>query len=238
VFLGSSCIYPKNAPQPIPESALLTGPLEETNEGYALAKIVGIKLVHYYGDRWRDDRSRMICHSLMPCNLYGPGDNYHPDNSHVLAAMIRRFHRAKETGQRHVVIWGTGTPLREFMHVDDLADAVLHASALPTLEDATWPISWEYDKANPWLNVGTGEEVSILDLARLVAKVVGYDGIIATDPSKPDGVKQKLVNSTRFLMTETKDRNNWRPQWKLEDGVTQAYEAYRQELETGTARYR
>ena len=179
LFLGSSCIYPKHAPQPMKEEHLLTGPLEPTNEWYAVAKIAGIKLCQAYRRQHAFDAI-----SLMPTNLYGPGDNFHPENSHVLPALIRRFQEAKEAGRNKVVIWGTGSPKREFLHVDDLADACV------------FMMQNYSDEAI--VNVGVGEDISILELARLVAEVVGYEGRIETDPSKPDGTPRKLLDVSRL----------------------------------------
>ena len=214
VFLGSSCIYPKNATQPIPESALLSGPLEPTNEGYAIAKIAGVKLCQYYRQKATDGQPpHMLAHSLMPCNLYGPGDNYHPENSHVLAALIHKIHTAKQQQNPSVTIWGTGRPLREFMHVDDLAAAVLHAATI--------------DNPPDWMNVGSGEEISIIDLAKTIAQIVGYRGDIITDISKPDGVKQKLIDSSCMRNT------GWSPKISLIDGITATYASYLKELECG-----
>jgi GDP-L-fucose synthase len=198
LFLGSTCIYPRLAPQPIPEESLLTLPLEPTNEAYAIAKIAGLKLCEFYRRQ-----HGVLYHSAMPTNLYGPGDNYHPDNSHVLPAMIRRFHEATAAGLQEVQIWGTGTPLREFLHVDDLAAAILHLLKLSDPPDL--------------VNVGSGEEISILDLARLVARVVGYTGRISTDPSKPDGTPRKLCDIRRIRAT------GWEPRISLEDGVRDAW---------------
>ena len=177
VFLGSSCIYPRLAPQPIPEDALLTGPLEPTNEWYAIAKIAGIKMCQAYRRQYGDDFI-----SAQPTNLYGPGDNFDPVTSHVLAALLRRFHEAKRTGAESVTIWGSGTPLREFLHVDDLADALVHL--LKTYSDEM-PV-----------NVGSGEEVSIRTLAGMIAETVGCEARIELDPSKPDGTPRKLVDTT------------------------------------------
>ncbi len=202
VFLGSSCIYPKFASQPIREVELLTGSLEPTNEWYAIAKIAGIKLAQSYRRQFGDD---MI--SLMPTNLYGPGDNYHPEHSHVIAALIRRFHEAKESGARTVRIWGTGTPLREFLHVDDLAAATLHVL--------------EQYSAEGHLNCGTGADISIADLARLIARIVGFDGELAFDPSKPDGTPRKLLDVSRLKAL------GWAPKIALEDGLRQAYADFR-----------
>ncbi|MFM7059363.1 MAG: GDP-L-fucose synthase family protein [Planctomycetota bacterium] len=198
LFLGSTCIYPRLAPQPIPEDSLLTLPLEPTNEAYAIAKIAGLKLCEFYRRQ-----HGVLYHSAMPTNLYGPGDNYHPGNSHVLPAMIRRFHDATVSGLKDVQIWGTGTPLREFLHVDDLAAAILHLLQLA-------------DPPN-LVNVGSGQEISILDLARLVARVVGYAGDISTDPSKPDGTPRKLCDIRRIQST------GWQPRIALEDGIRDAW---------------
>jgi GDP-L-fucose synthase len=199
LFLGSSCIYPKFAEQPIKESSLLTGALEETNSAYGIAKIAGILQVQatrrQHGRRWI---------SAMPTNLYGPNDNYHPENSHVLAALIRRFHEAKQQGDNEVTIWGTGTPLREFLHVDDLASAVEF-------------LLKNYDEPET-INVGSGEEVSISNLATLIADVVGFKGAISHDLSKPDGTPRKILDSSRLHQL------GWSPQWKLEEGIVNAYE--------------
>lgn len=198
LFLGSSCIYPKLAPQPISESSLLTGPLEETNIAYAIAKISGVVAVQSYrseyGRRWI---------SAMPTNLYGPGDNFSVTNSHVLPALIRRFHEAKLEGAANVVIWGTGTPRREFLHVDDLA-----AACVALLEN--------YDEATP-VNIGTGSDISILDLAHVVADVTGYLGDILTDPTKPDGTPRKLLDVSLIRSV------GWEPRLALRDGVAQTY---------------
>ena len=198
LFLGSSCIYPREAPQPIPEEALLTGPLEPTNEGYAIAKIAGLKLCQYYRQQ-----HGACYHSVMPTNLYGPGDNYHPDHSHVIPGLIRRFHAAKEAGSDHVEIWGTGSPLREFLHVDDLAEACL--------------LLLDQEDPPDWVNVGSGEEVSILELARLVAKVVGFEGEIRTDPAMPDGTPRKALDSGRLHGL------GWKAEIGLEKGLAAAY---------------
>ena len=179
LFLGSACIYPKFAPQPIHEDSLLSGYLEPTNEGYAIAKIAGIKLCQSY---FRQCGSNFI--SAMPTNLYGIGDNYHPQNSHVLPGLLRRFHEAKEAGKDEVIIWGTGTPLREFMFADDVGDACLF-------------LMLQYDKPEI-VNIGTGEEITILDLAHLIAETVGFKGRIGFDKSKPDGTPRKLLDSTRL----------------------------------------
>ncbi|ASP31049.1 GDP-fucose synthetase [Qipengyuania flava] len=215
LFLGSSCIYPKNAAQPMAENALLTGTLEPTNEPYAIAKIAGIKLCESY-NRQHDTDYR----SVMPTNLYGPGDNFHPENSHVLPALIRRFHEAAQEGQDEVVIWGTGTPCREFLHVDDMAEASLFVLGLDrgTYEANTDPMLSH-------INVGSGKDISILDLARLVAKVTGYEGQILTDPNKPDGTMRKLMDVSRL------DNMGWRASIKLEDGIAQTYRWFLQNQE-------
>ena len=201
LFLGSSCIYPKQAPQPMNEEHLLTGPLEPTNEWYAIAKIAGIKLCEAY-------RKQHGCDfiSLMPTNLYGPGDNYHPENSHVPAAFIRRFHEAKESSASEVTIWGTGTPLREFMHVDDLADACVFA--MQNYSDSSF------------LNAGTGQEISIQEFASTVAKIVGFEGEIKNDLDKPDGTPRKLMDSSKLLSL------GWSPKYSLEEGLRMTYEDF------------
>lgn len=198
LFLGSSCIYPKFADQPIHEDALLTGALEPTNEAYAIAKIAGLKLCEFY----RRQHGRMF-HAAMPCNLYGPGDNYHPENSHVIPALIRRFHEAKVAGAPSVTIWGSGTPRREFLYSDDLAEACLH---LLTLED---PPSL--------VNIGAGSDVTIRELAELVSQTVGYEGEILNDPTKPDGTPRKLMDSSRIAGL------GWKAATRLEDGLGRAY---------------
>ena len=207
LFLGSSCIYPKEAPQPMAEDALLTGLLESTNEPYAIAKIAGIKLCESYNRQHGTDYR-----SVTPTNLYGPGDNFHPENSHVLPALIRRFHEAAQEGCDEVVIWGTGTPRREFLHVDDMASASLFVLDLPRdqYEANTQPMLSH-------INVGCGEDISILELAQLVARVTGFEGKIVTDPSKPDGTMRKLMDVSRL-----KDMG-WTPTIALEQGVEETY---------------
>ncbi|WP_348520482.1 GDP-L-fucose synthase family protein [Aurantimicrobium minutum] len=199
LFLGSSCIYPKFADQPIKESSLLTGELEPTNDAYAIAKIAGIMQIQasrrQYGRHWI---------SAMPTNLYGPGDNFHPENSHVLPALLRRFHEAKESGSKEVVLWGTGTPLREFLYVEDLADACIYL-----LEN--------YDSPET-INVGVGEDVSIRDLAEIVSSVVGYEGKITQDVTKPDGTPRKLLDISRIKAL------GWEPKTSLREGIKQTYE--------------
>jgi len=198
VFLGSSCIYPKFAPQPIKENSLLSGPLEPTNEWYAIAKIAGIKMCQAYR---RQYGRRYI--SVMPCNLYGPNDNFDLATSHVLPALIRKFHAAKVAGKKEVVIWGTGTPLREFLHVDDLADAVVF------LMD-------RYDDGQ-MINCGAGSDVSIRELAEIIGRVVGFEGALLFDTSKPDGTPRKLMDSSRLAAL------GWQPKTSLEEGVRAVY---------------
>ncbi len=205
--LGSSCIYPRAVPQPMREDALLTGVLEPTNEPYAIAKIAGIKLCESYNRQHGTDYR-----SVMPTNLYGPGDNFHPENSHVLPALIRRFHEAAQARLDEVTIWGTGTPRREFLHVDDMAEASLYVLDLSkdVYEANTEPMLSH-------INVGTGIDVSILELARMVAGVTGFRGRIATDPSKPDGTMRKLMDVTRLADM------GWRARIALQDGIEETY---------------
>ena len=211
VYLGSTCIYPRLAPQPIPEDSLLTGPLESTNEAYAVAKIAGLKLCEYYRKQYG------VCyHSVMPTNLYGPGDNYHPEHSHVLPALIRRFHEAKVNQAPEVVIWGTGKPRREFLHVDDVADGLLHLAGLENPPDL--------------VNLGTGEDISIGDLAQLIAEVVGYSGNLTFDSSRPDGTPRKFTDTTRLHQT------GWKHQIGLREGLEQTYQDFLQHLESGEVR--
>lgn len=210
LFLGSSCIYPRLCPQPIREEYLLSGPLEPTNEPYALAKISGIRMCQAYRRQYGFDAI-----SAMPTNLYGPGDNYHPENSHVIPALIRRFYEAREAGAARVNIWGTGTALREFLHVDDMAEACVFL-----LE--------QYSDAEH-VNVGSQEELSIMDVARLVARVTGFEGEICTDPSKPDGTPRKLMDSGRLFAM------GWRPRVSLQDGLRQAFQDFLQNRRGGDA---
>ncbi len=214
--LGSSCIYPRAAVQPMREDALLTGVLEPTNEPYAIAKIAGIKLCESYNRQHGTDYR-----SVMPTNLYGPGDNFHPDNSHVLPALIRRFHEAKETNANEVMIWGTGKPRREFLHVDDMAEASLFVADLARdiyAANTTHMLSH--------INVGTGEDISIIELAELIARVTGFEGRVTTDPSKPDGTMRKLMDVGKLADM------GWRAQISLEDGVRQAYNWYLENRDT------
>ena len=200
LFLGSSCIYPKHAPQPLKEEALLTGALEPTNEWYALAKIAGVKLAQAYRKQFGCDFI-----SALPTNLYGPGDNFDLAGSHVLPALIRKVHEAKLSGSA-VKIWGTGSPLREFLYVDDCADACLHLM--------------QHYSADLPINIGSGEELSILDLTRQVMEVIGYEGEIVTDPAKPDGTPRKLLDSGRL------NALGWTPKVMLRDGIARAYAAF------------
>lgn len=197
-FLGSSCIYPRLAPQPMPEGCLLTSELEKTNEAYALAKISGLKYCEYLNTQYGTDYI-----SCMPTNLYGPNDNYHTEHSHVLPAMIRRFHEAKEKGLGQVVIWGTGTPLREFLYVDDLADACVYLM--------------EHYSGNETVNVGTGKEVTIAQLADTVRKIIGFEGEIVYDTSKPDGTPRKLLDVSKLKNL------GWSYQTELEQGIELSY---------------
>ena len=208
--LGSSCIYPKAVPQPMREDALLTGTLEPTNEPYAVAKIASIKLCESYNRQHGVDYR-----SIMPTNLYGPGDNFHPDNSHVMPALIRRFHEAAQDGLNEVVIWGSGTPRREFLHVDDMAAASLFVLDLPkaTYDENTDPMLSH-------INVGTGVDISILELAQLVARVTGFTGKISTDPTKPDGTMRKLMDVGRL------SQMGWSASIELEQGLADTYEWY------------
>ncbi|XP_024032667.1 putative GDP-L-fucose synthase 2, partial [Morus notabilis] len=201
LFLGSSCIYPKFAPQPIPEQALLTGPLEPTNEWYAVAKIAGIKMCQAYRIQYNWDAI-----SAMPTNLYGQNDNFHPENSHVLPALMRRFHEAKVRGDKEVVVWGSGSPLREFLHVDDLADACVF-------------LMEEYSGLDH-VNVGSGKEVTIKELAELVKEVVGFEGELVWDRSKPDGTPRKLMDSSKLVGL------GWTPKISLKEGLVDTYKWY------------
>jgi len=214
LFLGSSCIYPKLAPQPMREDALLTGTLESTNEPYAIAKIAGIKLCESYNRQYGESHG-VDYRSVMPTNLYGPGDNYHPENSHVIPALIRRFHEAKVSQAPSVTIWGTGTPKREFLYVDDMAAASVHVMHLPQA-------SYNYH-TQPMLshiNVGCGQDVTILEVAQAVARTVGYTGPIHTDPTKPDGTPRKLMDSSRL------NALGWQAQVGLEVGLKAAYQDF------------
>ena len=211
LFLGSSCIYPKHAPQPMPEDCLLTSALEPTNEAYAIAKIAGLKLAQYYRKQ-----HGVLFHSAMPTNLYGAGDNYHPQNSHVLPALIRRFDEAREANRPEVAAWGTGSPRREFLHVDDLADACAFLLRVENPPD--------------WINVGTGTDVTIRELTEMVAAVTGYRGKIAWDAAKPDGTPRKLLDVSKLT------KLGWRARIALREGLAQTYASYRAEKAAGKLR--
>ncbi len=220
LFLGSSCIYPKLALQPMREDALLTGVLEATNEPYAIAKIAGIKLCESYNRQYGESHG-IDYRSVMPTNLYGPGDNYHPENSHVIPALIRRFHEAKLRDAPSVTIWGTGSPRREFLYVDDLAAASVYVMDLDSASysRATHPMCSH-------VNIGFGEDISILEVAELIAQTVDYRGVILTDPAKPDGTPRKLMDSSklRFL--------GWSPSIPLREGLALVYKDFRKQHQT------
>jgi GDP-L-fucose synthase len=211
LFLGSSCIYPKNAPQPMPEECLLTSALEPTNEAYAIAKIAGLKLCQYYRKQYG-----VLFHSGMPTNLYGPGDNYHLQNSHVLPALIRKFHEAKEAGSNEVTAWGTGAARREFLHVDDLADACAFILGVENPPD--------------WINIGTGSDVTIRELTETVAAVTGFKGKIVWDASKPDGTLRKLMDGSKLAAL------GWRARLGLSEGFGKTYASFLAEKAAGTLR--
>ena len=210
LFLGSSCIYPKHAPQPIPESSLLTGPLEATNEPYAIAKIAGIKLCESYNRQYGDSHG-IEYRSIMPTNLYGPGDNYHPTNSHVIPALIRRFHQAKAEKSPTVTVWGTGSPLREFLHVDDMASACIHVM---NLEKYTRVASLSH------INAGSGFEITIRELAHIIGNIVDFKGEIGFDKKMPDGTPRKLLDSSLLKSL------GWKPAFEFESGIKNAYEDF------------
>ncbi len=211
LFLGSTCIYPRLAPQPMQENCLLSGPLETTNEAYAIAKIAGLKMCEFYRRQYG-----VLYHSAMPTNLYGPGDNYHAEHAHVLPALIRRFHEAKMAGDSEVIIWGSGNPRREFLHVDDLAQGLLHLLALE-------------DPPN-LVNVGTGSDLTIRELAELIAQTVGFSGRILTDPSKPDGTPVKRTDISLIQST------GWSPNIGLAEGIKQTYQDFLQESKLNVLR--
>ncbi len=201
MFMGSGCIYPRITPQPIKESYLLTGELEKTNEAYALAKICGLKMCEFYNKQYGTDYI-----SVMPCNLYGPGDNYNPVSSHVVPALIRKFHEAKVSGAKEVTLWGTGAAMREFMHIDDIADACIFLM--------------DHYSGNECINIGCGEDLKIKDLATLIAEIVGFDGELVFDTSMPDGTPRKLLDSSRLFDL------GWRPGIDLRTGLKEVYEDY------------
>lgn len=211
LFLGSSCIYPRQAPQPMPEDCLLTSPLESTNEAYAIAKIAGLKLCQHYRAQ-----HGVLFHSAMPTNLYGQGDNYHAENSHVIPALLRRFHEAKQEGREEVVVWGTGSPRREFLHVDDLAAGCLHLM--------------DIDNPPDWLNLGCGSDVSIGELAELVKTTVGFQGRLTFDTSKPDGTPRKLLDVSKM------NALGWQASIPLEEGLAQAYADFQSSLASQSTR--
>jgi GDP-L-fucose synthase len=211
LFLGSSCIYPKLAPQPITEDSLLSSALEPTNEAYAIAKIAGVKMAEYYRKQYG-----VVYHSAMPTNLFGPGDNYHPQNSHVMPALIRRFHEAREAQLNEVLAWGTGSPKREFLHVEDLADACAFLLQLENPPDL--------------VNVGYGTDITIRELVELVAETVGYTGKIVWDESKPDGTPRKLLDTSRI------NQLGWQPRISLREGLAQTYRAFLNELNSNCLR--
>ena len=213
LFLGSSCIYPREAPQPMREECLLTSPLEPTNEAYAVAKIAGLKLCQYYRKQYG-----VLFHSVMPTNLYGPGDNYHPENSHVLPALLRRFHEAKESNAPTVTLWGTGIARREFLHVDDLAAAILRLL--------------EMDEPPDWINAGSGSDITVKELAHTIARVTGFQGELTWDASKPDGTLRKFMDSSKLLAT------GWKPKYDLEAGILHTYADFVSRLNSGDLRQR
>ncbi len=211
LFLGSSCIYPREAPQPMEEDCLLTSPLEKTNEAYAIAKIAGLKLCQYYRKQYG-----ALFHSAMPTNLYGPGDNYHPENSHVIPALLRRFHEAKVINTPEVVVWGSGTPRREFLYVDDLAEGCLHLLKVENPPD--------------WVNLGYGDDVTIRELAEQVKATVGYGGELKFDATKPDGTPRKLMDVSRMTSV------GWSASIALEEGLKSAYADFLASLDQHTMR--
>jgi GDP-L-fucose synthase len=211
LFLGSSCIYPREAPQPMTEDCLLTSPLESTNEAYAIAKIAGLKLCQHYRAQ-----HGVLFHSAMPTNLYGKGDNYHPENSHVIPALLRRFHEAKLNTAPEVVVWGTGKPRREFLHVEDLAKGCLHLL--------------EQDSPPDWVNIGSGSDLEIGELAQLVAETVGFEGKIVFNTTKPDGTPRKLMDISRLKGL------GWAPQIDLASGLRDAYADFLKSLDAGAVR--
>lgn len=215
LFLGSSCIYPRDCPQPIKEEYLLTGPLEPSNRPYALAKISGIEMCWSYNRQYNTQYL-----AVMPTNLYGPGDNYHPENSHVIPALIRRFHEAKISDAKYVTIWGTGKPRREFMYADDMAEACVFIMNLPDNEFLPLLASERNDGVAPVLNIGVGEDVSIAELAQIIATTLEYDGDIVFDADKPDGTPRKLMNVGRL------ESLNWKAKVQLQEGLMMAYKDY------------
>ena len=212
-FLGSGCIYPRICPQPIKESYLLTAPLEITNEGYALAKITGLKLCEYLNTNY-PDKADFI--SVMPCNLYGPGDNYHPEHSHVIPGLLRKFHEAKTTGRNEVIMWGTGSALREFLHIDDMADACVFL-----MQNYSGDPGQDGYPGESWVNVGCGEDMPISELGKKIADVVGFEGTITYDHVHPDGTPRKLLDSSKIFAL------GWRPSITFDEGLRATYEDYK-----------
>ncbi|MDY0129041.1 MAG: GDP-L-fucose synthase [Methanosarcina vacuolata] len=208
LFLGSSCIYPKLAPQPLKEEYLLTGPLEETNEAYAIAKIAGIRLCKHYNQQYGTNYI-----SVMPTNLYGPNDNFDLETSHVMPALIRKFHEAKTKNEPEVIVWGTGKPLREFLHVDDMADACVYLME-----------NFNMDDIGEFVNIGVGKDITIGELAELIKEIVGFKGEIRRDLSKPDGTPQKLLDVTKL------NSLGWKAKISLKDGIKQTYECYQSQI--------
>ncbi len=206
LYMGSSCIYPRMAEQPIREDSLLTGPLEKTNEAYAIAKIAGLKMCEFYNRQYGTDYI-----SCMPCNAYGPGDNYDPEGSHVVPALIRKFHQAKKLNQSEVIMWGTGTPIREFIYIDDIADAAVFLM--------------NHYSGNETVNIGTGTEYSIAELAEIIQNVIGFEGRIVKDLSKPDGTPRKLVDASKIF------KMGWRPKTSFEEGIRITYRDYLDNIE-------
>jgi GDP-L-fucose synthase len=215
LFLGSSCIYPRDCPQPIKEEYLLSGPLEPTNRPYALAKIAGIEMCWSYNRQYGTQYL-----AVMPTNLYGPGDNYHPENSHVIPALIRKFHEAKIHGSKTVTVWGSGKPRREFMYSEDMAEACLFLMCLSDEKFSTLLSADRNDGLAPLINIGSGEDQTILELANTIKGVVGFDGEIVLDPSKPDGIMRKLTDVSRL------NSIGWRYRTKLKDGLVEAYKDF------------
>ena len=211
IYLGSTCIYPSQSRQPMPETCLLSGKLEKTNEAYAIAKIAGLKMCQYYRHQYG-----VLFHAVMPSNLYGPNDNYHPQNSHVIPGLIQRIHRAKESSEQQVAIWGSGKPRRDFLHVDDLASALIHLLQIDDPPDL--------------VNIGSGQEVSIEQLTQMIAKVLGFQGDIAFDLTKPDGTYRKLADNTLIMQT------GWSPRINLQEGIKITYADYLKQLGLGTIR--
>jgi len=218
LFLGSSCIYPRLAPQPMAEDALLTGKLESTNEPYAIAKIAGIKLCESYNRQYGQSHG-IDFRSVMPTNLYGPGDNYHPENSHVIPALIRKFHEAKMTNSPEVLIWGSGKPMREFLYVDDMAAA---ATFIMEIDKHVYDSQTHFMQGH--INVGSGSDISVAQLAEIISKVVGYQGKIEYDSGKPDGMPRKLMDSSKL------NNLGWSPKMQIVDGLTLAYNAIKSQI--------